>query len=160
MGEISQNLMPVPRNGDHGEHDLPESGLYRRLIPKIIDRNPLDRIDFGFRRGENRSRTRRSGEDFRRRPEAEIDRPCGWQGNRPPEGVEILVRCKQHRPPVFSYPVTVSLPSNGFLSMIFGISLGELGKIRGAGWAGLALSLLRLLPGIGEQGLAQGGTVC
>jgi hypothetical protein len=39
----------------------------------IDDRNLLRRNDFGFRRGENRIRTNRSGEDFQRRPEIKID---------------------------------------------------------------------------------------
>ena len=45
------------------------------LIPKITDNDPFDRIDIGFRLGENRSRTTRSGEDLRQRPEAKSDRP-------------------------------------------------------------------------------------
>jgi hypothetical protein len=45
------------------------------LIPKIIDKNSFDRIDFDVRLGESHSRTTRSGEDFRQRPEAKSDRP-------------------------------------------------------------------------------------
>jgi hypothetical protein len=39
-----------------------------RLIPTCADIDRLRRSDFGFRQGENRNRTHRFGEDYRRSP--------------------------------------------------------------------------------------------
>ncbi len=57
---------------------------YEDLIPSVDDRNRLRRCDFGFRRGENHSRTHRSGADFRRGPGSKSARSFGWAGHPSP----------------------------------------------------------------------------